>query len=184
MKKTNTTIGIIGLLLVVTSCIAEVKLFRVDDFKTGVITGKARGTIFNDYYPSNMLYVSDVDSSKRWTPNQTDIELAEKILRQQITGINKNRPNQMDGCPIIHKRLNSYFRQYVVIKNTKDQRLIHINFYWDRHTIKDRLRGNSDMRLDYSSDYAVVFDGCSNFWSVNVNLDDNELTDFRVNGVG
>src|SRR5690554_2678587 len=184
MKKTNTTIGIIGLLLVVTSCIAEVKLFRVDDFKTGVITGKARGTIFNDYYPSNMLYVSDVDSSKRWTPNQTDIELAEKILRQQITGINKNRPNQMDGCPIIYKRLNSYFRQYVVIKNTKDQRLIHINFYWDRHTIKDRLRGNSDMRLDYSSDYAVVFDGCSNFWSVNVNLDDNELTDFRVNGVG
>lgn len=183
MKRAKIKIGIIGLLFIITSCVTEVKLFKVDDSKIGVITSKARGTIFNDKYPFRLFYVSDVDSSKRWTPNQRDIELAEKILRQQINGINKNRLNQVGSCPVIHRHLNSYFRQYVGITNGKGQRLIHINFYWDKYGLWDRIRGYSDSRLEFDSDYAIVFDGCSHYWSINVNLDENKLSDFGVNGI-
>src|SRR5690606_27488214 len=127
--------------------------------------------------------VGDVDSTKRWTPNQSAIELAEKILREQIKEINKNKPNQMGSCPVIHRHLNSYFRQYVGIINGKGQRVIHINFYWDKFSLWDKIGGYSDSRLDHDSDYAFVFDGCSHYWSINVNLDDNKLTDLGVNGI-
>lgn len=183
MEKINIKIGIIGLLLGLTSCMIKVKPFKVDHFKTGVTTSKARGTIFNDNYPFKLFYVSDVDSTKRWTPNQAEIELAEKILWQQIKEINKNRPNQMASCPVIHRHLNSYFRQYVGIKNEKGQKIIHINFYWDKFGLWDRIRGYYDSRLDYDSDYTIVFDGCSHYWHINVNLDENKLSDFAVNGV-
>jgi len=183
MKKRLLNIGVIGLFHILTSCVTEVKLFKVDDSKSGVTLNRTRGTIFNDNYPFRLFYVSDVDSTKRWTPSQADIEFAEKILKQQIKDTNKNRPNQIGSCPIIHRRLNSYFRQYVGVKNDKGQRLIHINFYWDKFGLWDRVRGFSDSRLDFDSDYAIVFDGCSYYWSINVNLDEGKLSDFGVNGL-
>jgi hypothetical protein len=163
---------------------SEAELFKVDNSKIGVRFRGTRGTIFNDNYPFSKFLTSDVDSTKRWTPNKDDIELAEGILKEQIKKINKDRINQQDNCPIIHRHLNDYFRQYVGITNDKGQRIIHINFSWDKFTLKDRIVGNSDSRLDFKSDYSFVFDGCSYYWGINVNLDENKLTDLGVNGVG
>lgn len=155
----------------------------MDSSKTGVKINNSNGTIFNDNYPFKYFYVRDVDSTKRWTPEKADIELAEQLLRQQIKEINKQRPNQSGSCPVIHRHLNSYFRQYVGIINDRGQRLVHINFYWDRFGLWDRIRGYSDSRLGFDSDYAFVLDGCSHFWQINVNLDEKKLSDLRVNGI-
>ncbi len=144
---------------------------------------RARGTIFKNNYPFHNFMVSDVDSTTRWTPDKRDIELAEKILRAQIKNANKNLTNQVNNCPVIHRHLNDYFRQYVGILNDKGEKVIHINFSWDRFTLLDRIKGYSDGRLEFESDYAHVFDGCSYYWQVNVNLDKKTLSDLSINGI-
>lgn len=183
MKNTVAKIVFLGLIYLLTSCKIEANLFTVDNSKIGVKIKKIRGTIFNNNYPFRNFYVSDVDSTKRWVPDKKDIELAEKILRQHIKEINKDRPNQVGGCPLIHRNLNKYYRQYVGITNNKGQKVIHINFYWDRYSLWDKIMGDYDDRLSFDSDYAIVNDGCSYNWEINVNLNEKTLTDFGVNGI-
>ena len=175
---------IIGFSLLLTSCNPSMKLFRVDDSKIGVKYGKSRGTIFNDKYPFVNFLMLELDSTKRWTPNASDIQLAENILKAEIKKANKNKPNQMDGCPIIHRHLSDYFRQYVGLINDKGHKVIHINMAWDKFTLKDKIVGNSDSRLDFKSDYSITMDGCSYYWDVSVDLDHKKLFGFGVNGVG
>lgn len=126
----------------------------------------------------------ELDSTKRWTPDADDIQLAERILRAGIKEANKNRLNQMNGCPIIHRHLNDYFRQYVGLINGQGHKVIHINMSWDKFTLKDRIAGNSDSRQDFNSDYSITLDGCSYYWQVSIDLDDKKLFGFGVNGVG
>jgi len=164
------------------SCASKTELFQVDDSKIGVNYKNSRGTIFNKNYPFFNFLFSGVDSTSQWTPSKEDIELAENILRSEIKNINKSKINQIGSCPVIHRNLYSYFRQFVGIINDEGQRIIHINFYWDKYSLLDRIKGNADSRLDYNSDYAIVMDGCSYFWQVNVNLEEKKLTDFSVNG--
>ena len=170
------------ILFALCSCASEAKLFKVDDSKIGVNYKNSRGTIFNRKYPFSNFFVSDVDSTTQWVPDKDDIELAEKILESELKEINKGKINQMGRCPVIHRNLYSYFRQYVGITNNEGQRIIHINFYWDKYGLIDRIKGYADRRLDYSSNYAFVFDGCSHYWQVNVNLEEKKLSDLLING--
>jgi len=144
---------------------------------------KFRGTIFRENYPFSKLFVSDVDSTTRFTPTKYDIVKAERLLRQQLSSINKSRINQLKSNPIIHKNLNNYFRQYVGVMNHRGERIIHINFYWDKYSLFERIKGYSDSRLKFEDDYAIVFDGGSRYWQVNVNLTTEKLSDLQVNGI-
>lgn len=175
---------IVGICYVLSSCQSEVNLFTVDKSKIGVRYRGTRGTIFNKNYPFINLLMFDLDSTKRWTPNGDDIKLAEKILKEQIKNANKNRPNQMYGCPTIHKHLNDYFRQYVGRIDNEGHKVIYINMSWDRFSLKDRIVSNSDSRLDFKSDYSITLDGCSYYWEVTIDMVDKKISGFGVNGVG
>jgi len=48
----------------------------------------------------------------------------------------------------------------------------------------DRIVGNENSKLDFKSDYSFVLDGCSYYWGVNVNLDESQLSDLSINGIG
>jgi hypothetical protein len=122
-------------------------------------------------------------SLKKFTPTKQDIILAEQILKQQIEKANNPKFNQFGRRQYIHRNLNKYFRQYAGFINENGDRVIHINFYWDRFNIFDRLKGDWDGRLDYTSDYAVVMDGGYRYWNVNVNLTTKSLYNLSVNGV-
>ncbi|SEL94294.1 hypothetical protein SAMN05421740_11478 [Parapedobacter koreensis] len=165
------------------ACKNKAHLFDVDEYRIGVKHRSIRGTIFKQSYPFNRFFVNDVDSTFRWTPTAEDIELAEKILCQQIAELNADRVNQVDNCPTIHKHLSKYFRQYVGITNDNGQRVIHVNFYWSRYSLWDKWRGINDDRLRFWDDYEVVFDGCSYYWQVNINLDNMILSDLSINGI-
>jgi len=182
MRRPTLTIFVLSCLL--TSCATSINLFPVDNSKIGVKYAGIRGTIFNDNYPFVNFLMLELDSTKRWTPNADDIKLAEKILKDQIKDTNKNRPNQMHGCPTIHRHLNDYFRQYVGLINDKGHKVIHINMSWDKFTLKDRIVGNSDSRRDFKSDYSITMDGCSYYWEVSIDIDDKKISEFGVNGVG
>jgi hypothetical protein len=170
----------ISFLFLLTSCKIDFNLFYVDNSKIGVKNSRIRGTIFNNNYQ----FPFSNNSVNRWTPEKKDIELAENLLNQYIKKINENQPNQIGNCPIIHKNLNNYFRQYIGILNDKGQKVIHINFYWDKYSWKERFKGNFDKRLSFDSDYTVILDGCSYYWQINVNLDEKTLNEFKVNGLG
>ena len=177
-------LSILLLLLIVCSCKANYELIETDSPDLiGIKSNKFRGTIFKDSYPFKHFYVSDIDSTKRFIPTKKDIAEAERILKEQIKGLNKSKTNQFGDCPVIHRNLSKYFRQYVGFYDTDGNKMIHINFLWDRHSLKDRLLGYAAPENSYNDDYATVFDGCSNYWQVNINLTTKKASDLQVNGV-
>ena len=133
--------------------------------------------------PFDKLFIQPADTLNRFTPTEANIVLAETILKKQIKGLNKIRINQFGKRDDIDKHLNKYFRQYIGFINEQGDSIIHINFHWDRFTLTDRIRGYWDDRLDYTSDFSIVFDGGSRYWNINVNLTSKKLFGLSVNGV-
>ncbi|RXK60740.1 hypothetical protein ESA94_09765 [Lacibacter luteus] len=166
------------------SCSTTIKVFpTTDQDKLGVKSNKFRGTVFKKSYPQDKLFISSIDSINRFTPTENEIKQAEAILKKQIEQENKDRLNQLKKKEYIHRNLNKYFRQYIGFTNHKGEKVIHINFDWDRYTLFDRIIGNWDDRNEYTSDFTVTFDGGSRHWSINVNLTTGKLEGLSINGV-
>lgn len=160
-----------------------IKTFPTSDAnKIAVKSHKFRGTIFTAAYNFGEFVIAR-DSASRFTPDKEDLSLAEAILKDQIREINKRHPNQLLKREYIENNLNKYFRQYVGFTNSNGERIIHINLRWDRFSLSDRINGYWNSRLDYTSDYSIVFDGGSRYWSVNVNLNSKKLFGLFVNGL-
>jgi len=152
--------------------------------KIGVKSSRFCGTIFKNTYPKDKLYIIVTDSANRFTPTIEDIKFAEELLRLQIEKVNHRKINQFGKSQYIDKNLNKYFRQYIGFVNEKGDKIIHINFYWNRFSLFDRLKGYDDNRLTYTSDFTVTLDGGSHYWNVNVNLTKRALEGLSINGVG
>jgi hypothetical protein len=171
-------------LTILISCKTAIETFQTSDAnKIGIKSNKFRGTLFTNSYQADKLFIDGVGSLNRFTPTKEDIALAESILKEQIREANKSRINQLSKRQHIDKNLNKYFRQYVGFIDKNGERTIHINFHWDRFTLMDRVKGNWDDRLNYTSDYSIVFDGGSRYWSANVNLTSKKLYGLSVNGI-
>lgn len=182
MKKILATIPALTLLI---SCRTSIDTIQTSDKnKVGVKSSKFRGTLFTNSYPSDSLFIENTESVIRFSPTAMDIALAESIVKKQLRETNKIRLNQIGKRQYIHRNLDKYFRQYVGFVNNKGDRIIHINFHWDRYTLMDKMNGYWDTRLDYTSGYSIVFDGGSKYWNVNVNLTSKTLYGLYVNGFG
>lgn len=143
-------------------------LFKVGD-NSRLINGKGfSGYIFN----KDHFILMNIENEKgRYTPSDDDIYLVENIIKNSIEKANVDLLNQGEGCPIIHKRLKKYTRQYFGFENTKGEKIIYVNFVW-----KDK----KDKRL--SKDIVIVKDGCSYYWSIKVNISQAILYDLQING--
>jgi len=178
-------LSFILIILFLASCKTTIHTFQTSDKdKIGVKSNKFRGTIFKNTYSQGKLFLGAADSINRFTPTVDEIKLAETILRQQIEKLNNPRINQFGKQSHIDENLNKYFRQYVGFINEKGDSVIHINLYWDKFTLSDRLKGYDDQRREYTSDFSIVLDGGSHYWNVNVNLTKSILERLEVNGVG
>lgn len=133
-----------------------------------------KGKKFSGYIFNAMHQVLIMDEDKRYTPTEADIILTEKLIVEKIKELNKRQENQSHGCPVIHKSLRRYVRQYVGFINAKGEKVVWINFIW-----KDRV---SDEEL--KEDIVVVNDGCSYFWTIKVNLFTLTLHDLQISGQG
>ena len=170
--------------IILSGCSTAVKTFQtIDAHKIGVQSSKFRGTIFKSSYPEEKLFISPGVGYKRITLTNDEIVLAETILKQQLKTMNRVRMNQLKKREYIDKNLPKYFRQYIGFIDEKGNRIVHINCHWDNFSIVDRLKGYWDSRLEYTSDYSIVFDGGSRYWSVNVDLSKKELYGLSVNGL-
>jgi len=102
-----------------------------------------------------------------------EIKVAEGILIKELAGLNKNKANQSAGCPNINDKLSKYCRQYFGFVNTKGEKVIWINMFWNRD-FKDRAK----------YELINVNDGCSYYWNVEVNISTKTLSNLQVNGKG
>jgi len=172
---------VIFLPLLLASC-GKPKLFKVDELRTGVKYKGTKGTIFNEKYPFLLFLMFEVDSTTRWTPTSNDIYIAQKILREGFKKMEYGVPK--DYGPKVPNHVRGYFFQYVGYRNKSGQRIIQINASWRRRSLVSRLLGIDKDRTTYNSDYTIVMDGGSYYWSAEINLDESKLLMFATHGVG
>jgi hypothetical protein len=122
---------------------------------------------------------------KRFTPSLEEIKNAENILRKNIRKTNSKKINQANGCPIIHKNLNIYRRQYWGYYNEKNEKIIYVTFNKNKLKLIEKIKGfRKDENDNWKKERESWFDGCSNHWEIKINLETNELFEFGVNGIG
>lgn len=163
-------------------CKSSILITKTNKDTISAVTGrKFRGSVFHKDY---VFYFS-----KQWadtmffTPTQKEIELAELLLRAEAKSQKKYKSNYNQERLYISMNLNKYFRQYVGMITPTGEKVIHINFHWDRYSIFERLRGYNDNRLSLEDDYSIVLDGGNRYWEVNVNLNTKKLSNIKVNGI-
>ena len=150
------------------------------DYSTVIRKGRVRGVIFRE----NGTCFMCLQDIKRFTPTISDIEKAERILKENLESLNESRMNQVDNCPIIHKNLKYYRRQYFGYIDNNGNKIIYTTFNWDRYTLCDRLRGNSkDENDNWKKEVEMGLDGCSYHWEIKINLGTKELFELGINGV-
>lgn len=111
--------------------------------------------------------------NNRFSPQQEDVLKAEELLKEQIAGINKDLINQTGKCPIVHKKLSKYKRQYIGVITESGDKVVWINFIWGK---------DKDTLLNLDKEIIIVLDGCSYYWNVKVNLTKEKLVDLSING--
>ena len=135
-----------------------------------LIEGKGfKGYVFDK---EHFVLLSIENQAERYTPSKEDVFLVEKLISSNLEKINFPLVNQGGDCPVIHKSLRKYVRQYVGFINKNGEKIIWVNFIWNDKTMKDKA----------SKDIVSILDGCSHFWKINVNLTKEELFDLKING--
>jgi hypothetical protein len=158
------------------------KIGNVDYQNTYIKKNRYEGVIFSKDYIGLMN-----SSEKKFTPTAMEIDSAEIVLRQGIKEINRNRPNQFDNCPVIHRKLEKYRRQYFGYIDSNGDKIIFINCFWDKNGIYgfiDKVFYKEPEDIKWKTEEMYVLDGCSYYWSIKVNLKKKILFDFGVNGIG
>jgi len=150
------------------------------DYQNTIIkTNRFEGVIFSKDYIGLLN-----NSENKYTPTTIEIDSAEIILRKGIKEINENGPNQVDNCPVIHRKLRKYKRQYFGYIDKSGDKIIFINCFWDKKEFSDRVLYKEPIDNKWKTEEKIVLDGCSYCWSIKVNLTKKTLFDFRVNGIG
>ncbi len=153
------------------------------DATSTIIHGKKyKGIIFPKDYEMSDLGISNSES--RFTPSIIEIIELEKYLQFDIKSINEERPNQGKYFgPIIERNLKKYVRQYYGYINKNGERIIHVNFLWDRSSLRESIGGYTKPSEGWEEDWKSVLDGGSRFWEIKYNLNKFEFFDFLVNGI-
>ncbi|MDR2854017.1 MAG: hypothetical protein LBV31_01785 [Prevotellaceae bacterium] len=173
-------ITIYSILFICISCKSEFQVIETPtNYSTVIKNHKIEGVIFL----KNADCFLCLGNKKRFSPTLTDIQKAETILKQNIKKENNPLINQGDNCPVIHKNLANYRRQYFGYVDENGNKIIYITFYWNKYTILDRLKEYEKVANDtWKTEKSMVLDGCSHYWEININLDKQELFGLGING--
>lgn len=134
-----------------------------------------KGKCYEGYvFPAEYSGFMPIDNfNARFTPTKDEVKQAEEIIKEQLKELNKNLLNQTGKCPVIHKKLSKYKRQYVGIITAQGEKIVWVNFVWGK---------DIDALQKWKDEIIIVLDGCSYYWNVKVNLNKGKLFDLSVNG--
>jgi hypothetical protein len=138
-----------------------------------VITDRYRTKNFDCViFPANYLTLI---GGTRFTPTREQVDMAEQVMRERLKEINQPLINQGDKHnPIIHKKLKKYRRQYFGFTDEQGNKILLMNCFW-----------NQKGRFEYwENERVMVLDGGSNYWSIQFNLETEELFELGINGNG
>jgi len=121
----------------------------------------------------HFILISVENQQERYTPSKEDVIQVERLIRRNLWKVNNRLINQGGSCPIIHKNLKNYIRQYFGFVNKNGEKIIRINFVWKTKSTDGNI-----------SKDVYVLDGCSYYWNIKVNIDSEKLFDLMVNGEG
>lgn len=151
------------------------------DYSTIIKKGRVTAVIFKE----NATCFLCLQDKNRFTPTIEEIEKAEFILKNKLKTHNQTRLNQVSDCPIIHKNLKSYRRQYFGYIDNNGNKIIYLTFNWDRYTLFDRLRGyHKNESENWKKEIEMDLGGCSYHWEIKINLDTEEIFELEINGIG
>lgn len=132
-----------------------------------------KGRRFEGYIFSKESLITPIhfeDSKERYSPTKEDIIQAEEIIKSELKNTN-DLMNQSGECPNIHTHLGKYKRQYIGYINTAGDKVIWVNFLWKK-----------GIQRPLDKEVIIIFDGCSHYWRIKVNLTQRKLSDLQVNG--
>ncbi|MBR5784814.1 MAG: hypothetical protein IKY43_06585 [Bacteroidales bacterium] len=112
------------------------------------------------------------NQESRYTPSNSDVDKAEKLIKKRLAYVNRNHENQ-ENCPIIDENLRQYKRQYVGFTDAYGAKVLWINFVWD-----PKLDDKMDKEI------TTVEGGCSHYFHLKVNLDTETIYGLEVNEPG
>ena len=169
------------ILFFLVSCKSTFKIVeQPTDYSTVIEKGRVTGVLFKEIGDCFLC----LQDKERFTPTIDEIEKAEQILKQKLETVNRQGMNQVDDCPIIHKNLKSYRRQYFGYIDSSGHKIIYATFNWDRYTLLDRIHGyHKDENENWKKEKEMILDGCSYHWEIKINLKTEELFDLGVNGI-
>ena len=164
------------------SCKSSLRIVEQPTQYSTVVASKGfQGAVFSE--DTDCMYC--FQSEKRFSPALRDIQEAEEVLKDILRQENEEKFNQGKNCPVIHKNLNNYRRQYFGYINQEGDSIIYTIFEWNRYSILDRSRGLvKDNSENWKKEMVLNFDGCSRYWTINIDITEEEVFDLRVNGVG
>ena len=129
---------------------------------------------YESYVFSKEFYVDFKieNEESRYTPSNSDVDKAEKIIRKKIASINQDHDNQ-ESCPLIDENLKKYKRQYIGFTDVYGAKILWVNFVWDPQL---------DSKID--NEITTVEGGCSRYFHLKINLDTQKIYDLTVNEPG
>ena len=139
-------------------------------YHTEVMGTNYHGYVFNKDWDVDIM-VENQDG--RFTPEDVDIAMAEKLMQKKLPYLNRFHENQEGMCPVVDEFLDRYTRQYVGFTDIHGFRIIWINFVWDEKMTKQ-----------LSQDIVRTEGGCGRYWSIKVNLDTEKVYGLEVNASG
>jgi len=141
-----------------------------------------QGAIFPKTY-TNTAYLW-LEDKYRFTPTIEEVQEFEKDLRSKLKLINKVRWNQKNSCPVIHRKLKKYIRQYLGFIDDSGKKYLLVNFLWEENSFLQETEQDEYYNElgDWKKHWQVWFDGCSHYWNVKYYLESDTLFDLQING--
>lgn len=129
-----------------------------------------RGIIFSE---NRLTFPAPYNFSSRFTPSPEDVEVADKVLKDNTKAIISQAKLHGVNFSLKNKNsLNKYFRQYIGGINELGERQIFMVLY---------LKSNMSPTDDYTN-LITVCDGGDSYITALINLDTLKLDDFSIGG--
>ncbi|MBO4741366.1 MAG: hypothetical protein J5605_06950 [Bacteroidales bacterium] len=142
-----------------------------EKYATAVTGTNYEGYAFNEEFETD---ITVENQAGRFTLSTEDIAILEKLLQKKIAKLNHSHNHQASmDCQLIDEHLEKYKRQYIGFINYDGDKVVWVNFV-------------RDSRFDKLLIYEIpnIKGGCSNFFSVKVNMDHRIVYDLEVNDPG
>jgi hypothetical protein len=105
---------------------------------------------------------------QKWTPFETDIENAEKLINQCFNDQKRGTVNRL-----LNRKPEDYLMQFVGAINENGEKIIWVNCLCKKEI---------DVFKDWKTNIRIVSDGGNCFFNVKINVNKNTYYDLMVNG--